>query len=56
MSKNCLENRMLLIRAGELEGAAARLKWNDIPRSPYIARVVESRARAFPLRQRDAVC
>ena len=34
--------------AGELEGAAARLEWDDIPRSPCRARAAASKARTFP--------
>ena len=34
--------------AGELEGAAARLEWDHIPRSPCRARAAASKARTFP--------
>ena len=39
---------MLLIRAGELEGAAARLEWDIIRHSPCTTRAVASKARTFP--------
>ena len=35
------------VRAGELEGAAARLEWDQMPRKPCCARLPASEARTF---------
>ena len=45
--KNPRSIKSACVRAGELEGAAARLEWDQMPRKPCCARLPASEARTF---------
>ena len=47
LSKNLWEVEKTWVWAGELEGAAARLEWDRMPRKPCRARLTASAARTF---------
>ena len=53
--KNPRSIKSACVRAGELEGAAARLEWDQMPRKPCCARLPASEARTFaPLLRRKS--
>ena len=47
LPKNLCLDESARVLAGELEGAAARLEWDQMPRKPCCARLPASEARTF---------
>src|SRR5699024_12019906 len=47
LSKNLCRDESAQVGAGELEGAAARLEWDQMPRKACCARLPASEARTF---------